>query len=252
MTPEMPENAMDAEQGPQPLSEISRLTGVFFEPVRTFTDIAERPRWFVPLALVILASLAFTIAIGQRLGWERVIDQQMQAQMAHMSDQQRAAMEQSKGLQVKIASVGAYVMSVIGAPLYCLIAAGVLLLIVNGMMSAGIKFKQAFAVICYSGLPGILLMVLMIVAIYMKPNPDDFNMQNPLPFNLGWFMSPDTPAKFLRSIATSIDIFSFWAMALIATGLKAAGGRKLAFGGALTAVLAPWAIVVLVKAALAR
>ena len=248
----MPGTDFDAEPEPQPLSEASRLAGVFFEPTRAFTDIAARPRWFVPLLLVILASLAFTISISQRLGWERVIDQQMQSQMAHMSDQQRAAIEQSKGLQVKIASVGAYVGAVLGPPIYCLIAAGVLLLIVNGMMSAGIKFKQAFAVMCYSGLPGILLIALTVVAMYMKPNPDDFNMQNPLPFNLGWFMSPDTPAKFVHSIAGSIDLFSFWAIVLIATGLKAAGGRKLAFGGALTAVLVPWAIVVLVKAALAR
>jgi len=249
MTPEMEPYA---EPAPAEMSEISRLSGVFFEPTKTFADIAERPRWLVPLLLVILASLAYSVAIGQRLGWERVIDQQMQSQLARMSDQQRAAMEQTKGLQVKFASVGAYVMSVIGAPLYCLIAAGVLLLIVDGMMSAGIKFKQAFAVMCYSGLPGILLIVLMIVAMYMKPNPDDFNIQNPLPFNLGWFMSPDTPAKFLRSIASSIDIFSLWAIALIATGLKMAGGRKLAFGGALAAVLTPWAIVVLIKAVLAR
>ena len=248
----MPGTASDAEPEPQKLSEISRLSGVFFEPTKAFTDIAERPRWLAPLLLVILASLAYTFAIGQRLGWERVIDQQLQSRMAQMSDQQRAAVEQTKGLQVKIASVFAYVGALLGPPVYCLVAAGVLLLIVNGIMSAGIKFKQAFAVMCYSGLPGILLIVLMIVAMYMKPNPDDFNLQNPLPFNLGWFMSPDTPAKFLHSIASSIDIFSIWAIALIATGLKAAGGRKLTFGGAATAVLTPWAIVVLLKAVIAR
>src|ERR1035437_11191899 len=170
------------------MGEFSRLSGVFFEPTKTFTDIAERPRWFVPLALVILAALAYTFAIGQRIGWERVIDQQMQASMARMSDQQRAAVEQNRPMQLKIAPVAGYFFAAIGAPLYYLIAAGVLLLIVNVMMSAGIKFKQVFAVMCYSGMPGILFIALVIVSMYMKSNPDDFNLQNPLPFNLGWLM----------------------------------------------------------------
>jgi len=38
---------------------------------------------------------------------------------------------------------------------------------------------------------------------------------------------------------------------LVATGLKAAGGKKLSFGGALTAVALPWAILVLGRASLA-
>ena len=41
------------------MSEFSRLTGVFFEPGKTFADIAERPRWLVPLLLVIVAGVAF-------------------------------------------------------------------------------------------------------------------------------------------------------------------------------------------------
>jgi len=46
-------------------------------------------------------------------------------------------------------------------------------------------------------------------------------------------------------------LFVFWTIFLIATGLKAAAGKKLTFTGALMAVLLPWAVVVLGKAALA-
>ncbi len=232
------------------MSEFSRLSGVFFEPGKTFADIAERPAWFVPLVLVVLTALAYTIAIGQRIGWERVIDQQTQARVAQMSDQQRAVFEQSKPVYVKIASAIGYVAALVGAPIYYLIAAGFLMLIVNGVMSAGVRFKQVFAVMCYAGLPGIILIALTVVSMFMK-NPDDFNMQNPLPFNLAWLMSPDTPMKFLHSVAGSIDLFSIWAIALIATGLKAAGGKKLTFGWGLAAVTIPWALYVLIKAAFA-
>ena len=46
-------------------------------------------------------------------------------------------------------------------------------------------------------------------------------------------------------------LFVFWIIFLIATGLKAAGGRKLSFGGALFAVILPWGVYVLAKSALA-
>jgi hypothetical protein len=40
-------------------------------------------------------------------------------------------------------------------------------------------------------------------------------------------------------------------MLLIATGLKAAAGKKLSFGGAFFAVVLPWAVYVLCKSAMA-
>jgi hypothetical protein len=70
-------------------------------------------------------------------------------------------------------------------------------------------------------------------------------------FNPGAFMDPKTSSKFLYSVATSLDLFSFWIMILIATGLKAASGKKLSFGGAFFAVALPWAVYVLGKSAFA-
>jgi hypothetical protein len=40
-------------------------------------------------------------------------------------------------------------------------------------------------------------------------------------------------------------------MLLIATGLKAAGGKRISFGGALFSVLLPWVVYVLGRAGLA-
>ena len=92
--------------------------------------------------------------------------------------------------------------------------------------------------------------ILTVVVIFLK-NPDDYNMQNPLAFNVGAFMDPTTSSKFLYSMASSLDLFAFWTIFLLATGLKAAAGKKLTFTGALVAVLLPWAALVLVKSAFA-
>ena len=71
------------------MSELSRLSGVFFEPGKAFADIAQRPRWVVPMAIIIVASLAYMFAISSRVGWDRVVRQQLEAKMATMSQQQR-------------------------------------------------------------------------------------------------------------------------------------------------------------------
>ena len=164
-----------------------------------------------------------------------------------MSAEQR---EQTLALQEKFASVGGYVGALIGVPVADLIIAAVLLGIAGGLMGGGMRFKQVFAAVAWSGMPGIVSAILTVVVIFLK-NPDDFNMQNPLAFNLGAFMDPNTSSKFVYSLASSLDLFVLWMILLIATGLKAAAGKKLTFTGALVAVLLPWAVWVLGKSALA-
>jgi hypothetical protein len=246
-----PENVTALEPQPSGLSEVSRLTGVFFEPTKAFEDIAARPRWIVPLVLTILFGIIFTSAIGARIGWDRVIQQQMESRLEKMSPDQRAAAEKGADIQKSLAPIFAYAAAIVGPPIGYLIASAVLLGIVSGIMSAPVKLKQIFAILCYANLPGLIYIVLAIVVMYLKSNPADFNLRNPLAFNFGAFMDPVTSSKFVYSLATSIDIFTIWKILLIAIGLKAAGGKKLSFGGALTAVIAPWAILVLIGASLA-
>ena len=231
------------------MGEFSRLSGVFFEPSKTFADIARRPSWLLPLALMILASIGVTALYGQHVGWERLIRHQIEtsSRTQQLSPEQK---EQAIATQSRIAPLFGYVGTVIGIPLYCLLAAGIFTGLVAGVMSAPVRFKQVFAVVTYASLPNVVAALLTGVVILLK-NPDDFDLQNPLMFNAGAFMDPEHSSKFLHSVATSIDLFSFWVILLMATGVKAAAGKKLSFGGALFVVVLPWAVYVLGKSALA-
>jgi len=126
----------------------------------------------------------------------------------------------------------------------------VLLGVASGIFSAGVRFKQVFAVVCYSSLTGMISAILTIVVLYLK-NPDEVNVQNALAFNPAAFMDQATASKFLYSLATSLDLFSFWTILLMAIGIKAASGKKLTFASAVFAVVLPWAVYVLGKSALA-
>ena len=243
-----PENAPAVEPAPEGMSGFGRIAGVFFEPGKTFEDIGKRPSWFLPVLLIIIFSLAFTTAYSQHIGWERLMRQQLEnsSRTAQLSAEQREqAIQRGARFAPVMGYIGVVFLPTVG---YAIMAAA--LLGMTAMMGAGLRFKQVFAVVCHSGLPGIVFGLLGIAVMFLK-KPEDFNIQNPLMFNVGAFMDPQGGSKFVYSLATSIDLFSFWMIFLMATGLKAAAGKKLSFGGALTAVVVPWAIYVLCKSALA-
>jgi hypothetical protein len=242
-----PENASAVEPEPTQMGEFSRLTGVFFEPGKTFADIAERPRWLVPLLLVIVAGVAFYYLYGQHVGWERFLRHQMEtsARVQQQMEQIPAAQRDAAiAMQTKFVGIGYYFVTIVMVPLMCVISAAIVLGIASGMMSAGVKFKQVFAVVCYAGLPGILKHALATVVMFLK-SPDDFNLVNPLAFNPAAFMDPINSSKFLYTLATSLDLFTIWGILLTAIGVQAAAGKRLSFGGALFAVALPWAVLVL-------
>jgi hypothetical protein len=244
-----PENIQASGPEPSGMGELSRLTGVFFEPSKTFADIAERPTWIVPMGLAIVASLILMVLFTQHVGVDRMIRQQLESspRTAQMSPGQR---EQAVQMGARIAGVSMYLGPIVGTPLYDLIAAAVLMGIVAGILSAPVKFKQAFAVVCWAGLPGVISAGLAMIVMFLK-KPDDFDIRDPLVFNLGVLMDPQTSSKSLHSIATSLDLFSIWMILLLATGFKAAAGKRISFGGALFAVVLPWGVWVLIRAGLA-
>jgi len=247
MTPEM---TPESEPQPQGMGEGSRLTGVFFEPSKAFEDIAARPRFWVPLIIMIATAIVFLLLFQQHVGWERMMRHQLEtsSRAAQLSPEQR---ETQLRMMTKFAPVGGYAAVIVGVPLGTLIWAAVLLLIVKTMMGAPVRLKQVYAVICYGAMPGVIMSVLAIAVMFMKA-PDDFNMQNPLMFNPGAFLDPLTTSKGLYSLASALDLFTIWKLVLVGIGLKAAGGKTLSMGGAMTAVFLPWLLFILCAAGIAN
>ena len=243
MTPEP-----SAENAAPPLGEVGRITGVFIDPKKAFADIAARPRWIVPVVLLILTGLAFTYTYSTRIGWERYVHQMLD-NSSRIQNMEPAAREQAFEVQRKIAPYTFWAGSVLGAPIMILVAAAVLLLMCK-MGGVPLKFKQMFAIVSYAMLTGVISGILAIVVIFLK-NPEDFNMLNPLAFNLAAFLEPPpATGKFVYSLAKSFDLFSFGTLALEAVGISAAA-PKTSFSKALILVVTPWLVWVLVSSGFA-
>lgn len=237
-----PQPSLALESDKPPLGEFGRLTGVFFEPSATFDDIAARPRFLVPVALMMVLAVTFIYLFTQRVGWEHTIRTAIEA-----SPQAQNLPEEKRGeiiaQQSRFAPIFGYAAAALGTPIYLLISAGVLLAAFNLVAGAQLTFKKMFAVTAYACLPLALSSILTIVVLYLK-TPEDFNLMNPTAFNIGAFLDP-TP-RWLQSLGASIDLFSIWIMALLGIGAARASG-KMTFGKALTLVVVCWAFWVVIK-----
>jgi hypothetical protein len=240
----MPESRVAPAAAPQPpLSELERLINVLIEPRRAFQDLVERPRWIVPVVLMTVLALAFTIAMASHVGWETIVRHGMEAseRTQNMTPEQR---EQALAIGVKVASIIGYGAAVLAVPAILLISAGVLLLVFKGLFSAKLQFKQVFAICAYASLPGLINSLASLVVMLLKA-PDDFDPQRAAIFNIGYYLDPST-AKWLMALASSIDIFTIWVILLMATGLRVAS-RKLSWAQAVAGVALPWVLVVIIK-----
>jgi hypothetical protein len=231
------------EPEPAPMGELARLVNVFVSPGKAFADIARRPTWLVPILLTIIATTALLYLFSERVGFDQLFRQQaaQNPQLQNMDAAQRARAEQ---IQAVLAKYIAWVSGVTTPILGALVASGILKFLADTVMGAGIGFKKTFAAVSYAWLPMVLQSLLSILVLYMKP-PEEFDLQNPVMVNAALFLSSDA-APWLKSLASSFDLFSFWTMALMAIGL-AAGARRLTTGKAFGMILFPWALGVILK-----
>lgn len=228
-----------------PMSEISRLGAVFFDPKRAFSDIAVRPRWWIPLLLSMLMGVLFVYLYSQRVGWERYMERALESNPRTESltaEQRHRIIEQ----QLPLVSVLAYAGAAVGTVVSALVVAAMLLVMANLMLSAQLAFRQLFAITCYAYLPNLLAGALGILMMYLK-QPEDFDLENPTAFNIGAYLDPQATPKWLVSVASSVDLFSIWILLLLALGLSTAA-RRLSYSRVLGGVVVLWALWVVLKA----
>ena len=225
------------------MSEAGRLFGVFFSPGKAFADIARRPRWWVPVIISAILGTVFLNAFTQRVGWESVIRPAIERlpNAQSMTPQQR---EQAISNAARLYQYLGYGGSAVGTLFYVFIIAVILMFIFDTILSAGVGLKRMMAIVAYGFLPLVVQTLLSMVVLYLK-EPEDFNLQNPLMFNVGAFLSTDKPAA-LRALGSSIDLFTIWIIILLAIGVSTAA-RKISFGKAMAAIVFPWALLVCLK-----
>jgi len=165
--------------------------------------------------------------MGKQIGFEQIT----RNQIAHSSraDQfdKLPADQQAKQIQisVKIFKGFAY-----GSPalilFFSLISTVVLWVTVKVGAGGETSFKQAYAIVMYAGLPGIIGAILGIISMYAGINPEGFDVNNPVGTNLAYYLDPDTTGKFVRGMASSLDVLIIWTIVLIGIGFASTSKVK--------------------------
>lgn len=198
------------------------------------------------MILIAILSTIYLNAFTQRVGWDSVIRPAIESNQATQS----MTAQQREQLIITYEGFYKYVgyLSVVGTLFSVFIVAVILMFLFDTMMSAGVGLKRMMAIVAYGILPLVIQTALSMVVLFLK-DPEEFNLRNPLMFNIGAYMSADSPAA-LRALGSSIDLFSLWILVLLAIGVSAAG-RKVSFGKAFTGIFSLWALLVCLKVAAA-
>jgi hypothetical protein len=232
-----------------PLSQTARIVNTFIAPSKTFSDLRRSAAWWAPFLLMIVVSTLFVYTAGQKIGFRKIMENQMQAQPKAQArlenlpaDQREAQLE--KG--AKVTGVISYAFPAITL-FFWLIIAGALFATFKVAVGADVSFKISWAIVVYAALPLLLKTVLALLSVAAGMSPDSFSFQNPVATNPGYFMSPGDNV-FLYSMATGIDIFMIWTLVLTAIGFTCVS--KVKRGTAFAVVFGWWAVFTVIGAAI--
>jgi hypothetical protein len=226
------------------------LTSIFFEPGRTFEALRERPRFLVAGLIILLAFMAYTVTLYQRLGYENIVRSAIESspQAANMdSEQKERAIAMQTGPVFK--AIG-YASPLLGIVIF-IAAGGGLYLLGSMAMARSVSYKQALAVWTYSSYPPTLIaMLLNIVLVFIK-SPEDYDAvqaarRGLVRANLGLLVDP-VAHPVLATALGSFDLLAFYGLFLAALGLRKVA--RLSSASAWTIVLIIWVLGVIMRIA---
>lgn len=228
----------------QPLSEVARVVDTFVAPSKTFTDIIRNRSWWLPFILMCIFVFGSAWAIDRTVGYVAVAQHQTEKnaraseQLQQLPPDQRAATYQRAGNITRIITYASPVLILLFVAIEALVLWGSF----NFGLGAKTTFSEMFAVIMYAGLPRLFIALLNIILLFAGVNTENFDAQNPVGTNLGYFLT-DAP-NWLKTFGSFFDIFSIWSIILMIIG-TAIVARKTK-GQAAMVILGWWAVCILV------
>lgn len=227
-------------------SLISTTINIFASPGEAFAAIRERPRPIFPLILTIVGLAVVVVLYLNRvdLGW--YVEQQLRASGAagQLTEQQIVeAADRAAGSPGFIAGVGVIAQSLVIVAIYLLFS--LYLWILSSIAKHGIRFLQAFGLLCWSALPGLLGFLASIVNLLA--NDVTFlprHLVNPLSFGALFGIDAEQAAATgaAGQAMLGLDITFVWSALLLVLGYQAWSKKPLGVAAAI--VLAPYVLLI--------
>lgn len=230
-------------------SAFGAIAGTFTSPAATFAGLVRRPTWWLPFLLwiagIVVVVFVSTPKIDMERSFREMFEKRAEKTGQSISDEQ--IREMATRSERPPAKAVLWALPFTAATFFL-----VVLLLWGGARASGsdARFGQATAVWAHANLPNVVGLLVSIPLLMSLPDASEtqLSVQRILKSNVGAFLSPESPA-FLASIASSIDLFSLAALALLVVGMRKLPSMPPAAGAAVPIVL--WSVYVLGKSALA-
>lgn len=221
---------------------LSRLVGVFVTPVRTFGSIARRPTWILPFVIGAALAVPLTELVMSKTDMRAEIVRSMEKRGQKLNDDQiDRIVEQTRRMTPLFDLFGLVVVSAA--------TFGTAAVLWGACQAFGwdVKYKQSIGVTSHAFLPQTLASALLLAVLWNRDTIDKATMGDALRTNLG-FLADAHADPVSHALLSSVDLVSFWVMALMVLGLAAAANasrRRVAI-----LVVSLWVLFVLGKAGL--
>jgi hypothetical protein len=213
------------------MSTAETLTGIFFEPSRTFEALRARPRFLVAGLILLVLTITVTLVLYARVDMGQFIRDRIE-----QSPNAAQASEAQKDMQVRVGKIFGMVAFPLFVPIG--IAAGAALYLLLVMAFGGsITYKKSLSVWTYSWLPPSVLVTLIALLVLFLKSPDSIVPENLVATNPGALLGEES-SKVLKAFLGQFDLLRFYGLFLAALGLRKMA--KLSSGQAWGVVISLW------------
>lgn len=136
------------------ISSFGRIFGVLFSPKPTYEDIARKPSWLLPVALLAILGAFVAVGINQKMNWREYMSQQIEK---NPRAEQLSAEQKEKQIEMgaKFAPISAYVFG-IPAPVVIVVIIGLVMWgAYNVIGGANLNFKTALGIVSHAFVPAL-------------------------------------------------------------------------------------------------
>ena len=227
------------ETGPD-MSTPATMSGIFFEPGRTFEALRKRPRFLIVGIILIVLTTLVDVALFTRVDMGQYIREKIE-----QSSQSQSQTEEQKELGVKFGKIVGAVAPPLLVPVG--IAAGAALYLLGVMAFGGsIGYKKSVSVWAYSSLPPTVIGTIVALLVLFLKAADTVDPEHLLVTNPGAFTNAHD-APVLTALLSQFDLIRFYGMFLAAIGLRKVA--KISSGSAWGIVLGYWLIGLILSVA---
>lgn len=200
----------------KPPSNLAILLRLISAPAKAFEAISLAYPLALPFLMILIFNALFTYLAFSSLDYSWYVDNWVEQAAADLSKAEKNQIRQGMTILGGVSGLlKAFIAAMVSTVLMCLFC--LYFVVVSAIRGDGFRFSQWFSLVSWSMLPSIIGVLASIIAVVANQDGQYFpEIINPLSLNnLIFSLNPFTG---LGSILASIDLSSFWTLALLTIG----------------------------------